>query len=542
MARKMKVLIVERQKQMIKYLKDFIPWDELGYEIVSVTQGQDRAMAYFGEYNHDVVITNLKLSDGAGISFIQFVKKVHPSSKVIVISDDESYAIVREAFLAGADDYLIRLQFKPVALIEILNRFKGDEDATVNLNWKIEMKNLLGGIRDHQNVNKEILSEAFKHSELGLIKQDYRMIYVRMDNVSYVNKGFPIYGSPGNNPISEFEDMFLLALRNRQNLEENISEICTKYFGGFENSCTLFTKNHSLIALIEEKGKEKFIESFDILKNDLEEKIGQKFSIVLSKMNRGCDSFLDDYNSLLQVHRDKFYEGDGVFLEEETRKKYNDVDLSKMKNHQIIIKCFKNDECDKLQSLFENTVKYFEEECISPDDAMSYFETLFKQMKSIAEYNDLEVTHLFDDFILGIQRCETSTMMTSELGRIARVIKEVIAQTQFSKSKRYAQTICQYINANMTSKISINELSNLLGLTGIHTSRVFKKEMNEDLSKYIARRKMEAAAVLLETSDYRIKEVAQKVGYEDQLYFDKVFKKYYGVTPKVYRKSNQKVN
>lgn len=97
MARKMKVLIVERQKQMIKYLKDFIPWDELGYEIVSVTQGQDRAMAYFGEYNHDVVITNLKLSDGAGISFIQFVKKVHPSSKVIVISDDESYAIVREA-------------------------------------------------------------------------------------------------------------------------------------------------------------------------------------------------------------------------------------------------------------------------------------------------------------------------------------------------------------------------------------------------------------------------------------------------------------
>ena len=132
-------------------------------------------------------------------------------------------------------------------------------------------------------------------------------------------------------------------------------------------------------------------------------------------------------------------------------------------------------------------------------------------------------------------------MYKGELLRISKVINELISNSIINKSKRYVNAIYQYIETNISNKIFISDISNTLGLTGIHTSRVFKKETNEDLSKYIMKRKMEVAADLLSSYDYLVKEVANSVGFDDQLYFNKVFKKHYGMSPKAYKKTNKTV-
>ena len=49
------------------------------------------------------------------------------------------------------------------------------------------------------------------------------------------------------------------------------------------------------------------------------------------------------------------------------------------------------------------------------------------------------------------------------------------------------------------------------------------------------KKKMEAAELLLITSDGTIKNVAMKLGYYDCSYFKKTFKKYSGITPQQYR-------
>lgn len=48
---------------------------------------------------------------------------------------------------------------------------------------------------------------------------------------------------------------------------------------------------------------------------------------------------------------------------------------------------------------------------------------------------------------------------------------------------------------------------------------------------------MEHACFLLEQTSFKVSEIAEQLGYDDALYFSRVFRKVYGQAPSVYRKS-----
>ena len=66
-------------------------------------------------------------------------------------------------------------------------------------------------------------------------------------------------------------------------------------------------------------------------------------------------------------------------------------------------------------------------------------------------------------------------------------------------------------------------------------SRIFKAETGKNLIQYINEQKIQRAIELMEHSNMKIKDVAEAVGFEDQLYFNKVFKKIIGISPSKYR-------
>lgn len=74
-----------------------------------------------------------------------------------------------------------------------------------------------------------------------------------------------------------------------------------------------------------------------------------------------------------------------------------------------------------------------------------------------------------------------------------------------------------------------------MGLSSSYLCRVFKEETGVNINTYINNLRMAKAVRLLEDKNYYIKEVAISVGFDDQLYFSRLFKKYYGVTPSQYR-------
>ncbi|MCD8026526.1 MAG: AraC family transcriptional regulator, partial [Clostridiales bacterium] len=71
--------------------------------------------------------------------------------------------------------------------------------------------------------------------------------------------------------------------------------------------------------------------------------------------------------------------------------------------------------------------------------------------------------------------------------------------------------------------------------------RLFKKETGSSIIDYINNKKISKAVVMLSDESVSVKDISVAIGFTDQMYFSKVFKKIKGVTPTEYRKSCTKV-
>ena len=93
-----------------------------------------------------------------------------------------------------------------------------------------------------------------------------------------------------------------------------------------------------------------------------------------------------------------------------------------------------------------------------------------------------------------------------------------------------------YFNEHYNTKISVEQYAESLHISTNWFIRNFKQYMKISPAQYILSLRMVNAQSLLENTDYNIGEIAEIVGYENQLYFSRVFKKEYGVSPAQYRK------
>lgn len=97
------------------------------------------------------------------------------------------------------------------------------------------------------------------------------------------------------------------------------------------------------------------------------------------------------------------------------------------------------------------------------------------------------------------------------------------------------QKLLVYINNHYRDKLLIKDLAGAYALSPNYCSSLFVKKTGMTFSQYLTRIRMEHAAELIKTALFSVEEVAERVGYEDAVYFYKVFKKYHGLSPAKYR-------
>lgn len=101
----------------------------------------------------------------------------------------------------------------------------------------------------------------------------------------------------------------------------------------------------------------------------------------------------------------------------------------------------------------------------------------------------------------------------------------------------YVEQALDYIHHNYKSNIKINDLALYIGIDRSYLTNIFKSETKMSPQEYLLNYRMEQSKNLLRNSDKKIGEVAEAVGYHDQLTFSKMFKKFVGVSPRDYMKN-----
>lgn len=120
-----------------------------------------------------------------------------------------------------------------------------------------------------------------------------------------------------------------------------------------------------------------------------------------------------------------------------------------------------------------------------------------------------------------------------------RKIYEVINTfpTQPKPAQQLAYKVRDYLDQHYTEPVSYKDFNDMFGYNEKYISLLFKEAFDISPSKYIIELRLTAAKNMMEQNpDALLKDIAMAVGYEDQLYFSRVFKNSEGLSPKAYQK------
>ena len=117
------------------------------------------------------------------------------------------------------------------------------------------------------------------------------------------------------------------------------------------------------------------------------------------------------------------------------------------------------------------------------------------------------------------------------------LLTSIAGQTgQQKKMPPLLEQILSSINGDLSYRYSIADFARQHGC-GVHTlMRLFRKHLGITPSAYRERLRFEQACRLLHTTDLSVKEISERLGYCDQLYFSAAFRKHTGYPPTVYRR------
>lgn len=97
--------------------------------------------------------------------------------------------------------------------------------------------------------------------------------------------------------------------------------------------------------------------------------------------------------------------------------------------------------------------------------------------------------------------------------------------------------IQQYIDRHLHKELTLEEMAEFAHLHPNYFSKYFKRHFGMPPLKYVSRKKMERAKLLLKTTGSSVKEIALATGFEDANYFSKTFRREVGYSPTEYRLS-----
>ena len=149
--------------------------------------------------------------------------------------------------------------------------------------------------------------------------------------------------------------------------------------------------------------------------------------------------------------------------------------------------------------------------------------------------------YLFKEMINELQTCRTGyeELLTMYLQQILILVQRIRLErrpsvnTHIQEEMEYAR---RYFNEHYSEQINIEEYAESRNMSVSWFQRNFKQIVNCSPMQYLLTIRMNNAASLLESTDYSMAEISAIVGYDNPLYFSRLFKKQNRVSPSEYRK------
>lgn len=126
--------------------------------------------------------------------------------------------------------------------------------------------------------------------------------------------------------------------------------------------------------------------------------------------------------------------------------------------------------------------------------------------------------------------------VAASLGRTVQSPKRTVPD-RLHISPAKLRRVLDYIEANLSEKITIRELADAAGISMFHFSRVFKQTVNQSPYQYVRSRRLIRAQVLITNNRNSLVEIGLSCGFASQAHFTSAFQRETGLSPGRFRRA-----
>lgn len=176
---------------------------------------------------------------------------------------------------------------------------------------------------------------------------------------------------------------------------------------------------------------------------------------------------------------------------------------------------------------------------IEEDRPLAECRNTFSHIHLPAQINvekDVQIKCLFDEIIhLSVSRYEEKRLKASIL--LNNLFCELLLRIrEVEHPGRQIEQVITYIERHLSDKMVVNKLAAMVGMSRRSLIHKFKRQTGRTMIEYQQQVRINLAASLLKTNpELPMKAIAHHLGFYDQYYFSKTFRRFMGRSPRAYR-------
>lgn len=128
--------------------------------------------------------------------------------------------------------------------------------------------------------------------------------------------------------------------------------------------------------------------------------------------------------------------------------------------------------------------------------------------------------------------------LQQQLQDLVKNVQFYLSVTKTTMKEKVVQEIKAYLESHYHENIGLDQLAERFGLNASYVSNLYSKSTGQTILEYVTLLRIQTAKKMLRESSFKIFKISQNVGYDNQRYFCRVFKKVVGVSPGQYREEH----
>jgi len=505
-----RVLIVDDEKTIRNGISLLI--SQTGrYEVVGTCSNGKEAYEDTVALKPDIVITDIRMPEMDGLSYISECSKLPEVPKYIILSGFQEFGYLREAHLLDVVDYIL----KPVnhrGLIELLD----------SVSEKIEAEKQERQLQLSQYGIFSIQQHEKNSSHLMQLKNQ---LNIDLENVR----------------------VFVISLKNAFTLDPSrfreVSDVLRQELGGLENGPAIsFQYEKQLVLIFSNSHPDP---AFILQKvHSIAAGIEQRFSLPVragAGERFGSDTGIrTSYEQAMTALIGSFYDPerqvhrcDPQWLIEDDHENYYKKTIGELSYYLEL--------CDQENGLISVDMFFREIQHLkpSPHVVLSFCQAVYRILKDcFREYSIVLSYDVLQEEKMKHYLLENHPSLEDLKQLLHEVLIEVygfLKEMRSSKIGHVTGEIINYINTHLAEDLYLDLICETFSINKSYLCRIFKETTGKTFNTYLTELRINKSKLLLKHENLRINEIAALVGYSNPRYYARTFHKLERMTPSDYR-------